>query len=94
MVREFYEETGCFTETTDWTPFAELTYNNDKTGGEAKVYCFRMFNDIIRDCSTVTDELIEVYKLGNLYYLNLRENTRALVSLALQNEFSYTILKQ
>lgn len=52
MIREFYEETGVVTETQDWGVFAEMVFINDKLGGEAKVYCFKMFSNCIKDCST------------------------------------------
>ncbi len=94
MVREFYEETGVVTETQDWNAFAEMLYDDDKLKGPAKVYCFRMFDNCIQQCSTCTDELVQILDLSEVHVHKLRHLLTVLIPLALQTEFSYTVLKQ
>jgi len=88
MVREFYEETGVQTELTDWKRFAELDFP------EAEVFCFKMFSNAIKDCSTCESEVVDLCSVKNVFKRNLVDNLHVLIRLALQSEFSYTILMQ
>lgn len=94
MIREFYEETGVVTETQDWNVFAEMVFINDKMGGGAIIYCFKMFSNCIKDCSTCEEEVVDICSLKNVYNRPLMHNLHILIPLALQTEFGYTVLKQ
>jgi len=58
MVREFYEEAGVITETTDWHYMGSLSRPND-----FKLYVFRMFSDDVHEVSSQTDEVVSLYNV-------------------------------
>lgn len=63
MAREFREETGLYTVGPEWDHFATMHFGADKLGGEAMVFCFRLFTDSIFECKTQETEKIEVFEL-------------------------------
>lgn len=64
MAREFLEETGMYTVGSEWEHFATMHFGQDKLGGEAMVFCFRMFtNDIFFKVTTQESEKIEIFEL-------------------------------
>jgi len=94
MVREFEEETGVKTNIADWDLFGEMVFQTDIMGGEAKIYLFRMFNDIIDDCVTKEEE--EVLRVNTdtvLSVFSCMHNLPILIPLALSDEFGFTTLK-
>lgn len=94
MVREFEEETGVKTSISDWDLFGEMVFDNDIMGGEAIVYLFRMFNDIIDNCTTKeTEEVLRVNTDTVLNAFNCMHNLPILIPLALSDEFGFTRLK-
>lgn len=94
MVREFYEETGVVTDKNQWHLFAKMQFGNDIMGGGASIYCFRTFDNSIKDCSTCEEEVIEIISMSEVYNKPLMHNLHILIPLALQKEFSYTELNQ
>lgn len=94
MVREFYEETGVVTDENQWHLFAKMQFGNDIMGGGASIYCFRTFDDSIKDCSTCETEVVEIFSMETVYQYPLMHNLPILLRLALQKEFSYTELNQ
>lgn len=64
MAREFFEETGLPTFADDWQEFAILHFGEDKLGGEAMVFCFRLFSDAIFGVRTQETEKIEIFDIG------------------------------
>lgn len=94
MVREFFEETGVVTNKDQWHLFAKMQFGNDIMGGTASIYCFRTFDNSIKDCSTCEEEVVEHVSMVELYSKPLMHNLHILIPLALQSEFSYTELNQ
>jgi len=94
MVREFFEETGVQTNTDDWTHFATMRFGDDIMGGQANVYCFKMFDDYAMNASTCEEEAIFILKLDGIDEMPLMHNLHILIPLALQTEFRFTELKQ
>lgn len=94
MVREFKEETGVDTILDMWNHFATMIFKNDIMGGEAHVYCFRMFSNVIYQCQTVEEEEIKLFSVDELNKKSLPiiEHLKILVPLALEEDFTFTEL--
>lgn len=90
MVREFKEETGVATEEDMWNHFATMTFENDVMGGVAKVYCFRMFSNIINQVKTVEEEEVEIISLVNLQGRKVIKNLDILIPAALDEDFLFS----
>lgn len=93
MVREFQEETGVKTDPDKWQNFGIMSFDPDIMGGRADIYMFRMFDDIIYDCSTTeSEEILIVNSDTCLNVFKCMPNLPILIPLALSDEFSYTEL--
>ena len=77
MTREFYKETGAQSSPTDWDYYACINHK------DYIIYCFAMFSDIIKDCSTVTEEIIVIKQVSLVEHLPLVTKTKELLRLAL-----------
>uniref|UniRef100_A0A6M3LCS5 Nudix hydrolase domain-containing protein n=1 Tax=viral metagenome TaxID=1070528 RepID=A0A6M3LCS5_9ZZZZ len=75
MVREFKEETGVGTDSSDWTHYCTLS------GEDFKVYFFYIIGGI-EDASSIEDEKIEWFNIYKLPY-NIISNLMWLIPLAL-----------
>lgn len=91
MTREFEEETGVKTPFSEWQHFATMIFKSDIMGGEAYVYCFKLKSNEIYQCKTITDEIVEIFKIDEIPEKNLAPNLLTLISLA-KSEFSFTEL--
>ena len=102
MTREFFEETGMFTVAPDWDHFATLHFENDKLGGEAMVFAYRIFTDDIWTCQTKESEKIEIFELPkaetwkgfrSLAGLELVPHTYAILPIARDKAFKFCEFK-
>lgn len=92
MSREFEEETGVRFDPHNWNKFATMTFNNDVLGGIAVVYCFRYFSDLVFDCKTVEEEVIELVDVSKFRERKIIKNLNVLVPMALDTDFYYSEL--
>lgn len=77
MSREFFEETGVQTSQDNWDFYAYISHK------DYIIYCYCMYSDIIKDCSTVTEEIIVVKPVSLVEHLPLVTKTKELFRLAL-----------
>jgi 8-oxo-dGTP pyrophosphatase MutT (NUDIX family) len=77
MCREFFEETGAISSPTDWYYYTCINHK------DYIIYCFCMYSDIIKDCSTVTEEIIVIKHVSLVEHLPLVTKTKELFRLAL-----------
>lgn len=77
MVREFYEETGVQTLSEDWDFYAMVKHK------DYVIHCCTMFNDIIKSCSTCTDEIVIIKNVSLVEHFPLVTKTKELLRLAL-----------
>lgn len=77
MCREFFEETGVHTLPADWDFYAQINHK------DYIIYCFAMFDDIIKSCSTVTEEIVVIKNTSLIEHLPLVTKTKELLRLAL-----------
>ncbi len=63
MRREFFEETGVATEGADWELFSTTH------GRDYEIFYFKAFSDKVRQVRTVTDEIVDVFKVDELHDL-------------------------
>lgn len=75
MIREFYEETGYQTQTTDWNNFATIN------GLMYEVQCFTATAPL-KELKTTTDEQIQIHPLNYLPYTKLIPNLLWLIPMA------------
>lgn len=95
MVREFKEETGVETTPITWHLFGCMDFTDDIMGGGAKVWLFKLYDDLIYEC--ITNETEEVFRIDTdsvLDFYSCMHNLPILIPLALSDEFTYTELKQ
>lgn len=92
MSREFEEETGVYIDSDDWIKFADMTFHNDVLGGVAVVHCFRYFSDLVFDCKTVEEEVIELVDVANFRERKIIKNLNVLIPMALDTDFHYSEL--
>lgn len=92
MSREFEEETGVLIEGHNWHKFATMTFNNDVLGGVAVVYCFRYFSDLVFNCKTVEEEIIELIDVSTFRERKIIKNLNVLIPMALDTDFHYSEL--
>ena len=99
MVREFEEETGLKTIAPMWKQFATMIFKDDIMGGEAQVYCFRMFNSDIHKCKSMENEQIKRFHcLPELFEVSdfqswkvqpLISNLHVLIPMAMDENFTF-----
>lgn len=99
MVREFKEETGVSTEEDMWKHFATMIFKDDILGGEAQVYCFKMFSNVIYQCRTIESEKIkqfhllpEIFEVSGFESLQgkpIISNLDVIIPMALNDNFIY-----
>ena len=93
MIREFREETGVDTCPDQWHKFGCMTFEKDIMGGGAKVWLFRMFDNVVYDCITKeSEEILRVNTDTCLDVFSCMHNLPILIPLALSDEFNYTSL--
>lgn len=93
MIREFREETGVDTSPEQWHKFGTMIFVKDIMGGEAEVYLFRMFDNVVYDCVTSeSEQILRVNTDTCLDVFNCMHNLPILIPLALSEEFRYTSL--
>lgn len=93
MCREFKEETGVATYSTDWHYFGKMVFHNDITGIPSTIHLFRMFNDIINSCETIEEEeILRVNTDTCLDVFTCMQNLPILIPLALTSEFNFSVL--
>lgn len=80
MQREFWEETGVVIPADKWQAFAALH------GPGWYVRVFRVFTDDVFKARTMTDELVMLSPVENIYDLPLLTNLAYLVPLALDKD--------
>ena len=67
MVREFWEETGCKTDHSDWVLFHKIEeYNEDEYDYGYSVCFYCCSSNKIDELQTMTDEPIEVISCGSV----------------------------
>jgi len=91
MEREFKEETGVGSWNV-WKHFATLTFDNDILGG-AKVYCFKVFNDIIYQCKTMESEEIKIINVLDLNNKKCIRHIKTLIPMAMDDSIDFCELK-
>lgn len=92
MVREFKEETGIDTSSTEWDCFGEMIFNNDIMGGGAKVFLYRLFDNKILNCETQESEKVLILDTKTCLDIPHVPNLSTLIPLSLNLGFSYTTL--
>lgn len=80
MVREFLEETGFRSFIDTWKAFCNLLGNNN--GSTFIVYCYYNVGNIDNLKST-TDEIVTIVNIKDIDELNIIDNVRWLIPLAL-----------
>ncbi len=89
MIREFKEETGLDTTTSDWRYFACMDFIYDVMGGSAKVHCFKMFSDKIKECQTMEDEEVVLIDVNALKFKKTISHINTLIPMALDESISF-----
>lgn len=86
MVREFKEETGYQTTTSDWAHFARMEGNNDGGEGQFFVECFAITGDV-QQVSTQEEEKIWVMSTSDITRLGHKmiENLPWLMHMAIDH---------
>lgn len=76
MVREFYEETGCMTDETEWLQFATLT------GTDFEVNFFRSYPGNLEDLDSPTDEKVVIWPTDRVNVFSCIPNLSWLIPMA------------
>lgn len=86
MVREFFEETGAETSTTDWEWYGRIY------GDGAEVHVFRTFLPHLSACQTMTQELVGAFRTDVLGHYPCLPNVPALIGMALDPQAPLFVL--